>query len=60
MSYQLWEMVYTPDTDVVFPEQLECLEKTLPNGFGGNLVITGDLIILNILHFTVFLKIYLF
>lgn len=49
--HQLWELVCTASLDMILPEQHKCSEKSLPKGFGGNLVFTSDLVLLNILHF---------
>lgn len=57
---QLREPVCGPALGMIFPEQLEGLEKPLPNGFGRNLVFTSDLINLNIFHFFVVVVFYLF
>lgn len=44
-----------PGLDMIFPEQLESLEKPLQNVLGKNLVFTSDITILNILLFVGFL-----
>lgn len=49
--HQLWELVYTAGLDMILLKQHKCSEKSLPNGFGGNLVFSSDLIPPNILHF---------
>lgn len=47
---QLWELVCAAGLHIIFPDQHKRSEKSLPNGFGGNLVFTSDLILLNILR----------
>lgn len=51
IHHRLQELVCTAGPDMLFPEQLECLGKPLPNGFGGNSVFTSDLIILRVCAF---------
>lgn len=48
--HQLRELVYRAGLHMTFPEQHKWSEKSLPNGFGGNLIFISDLILQNILH----------
>lgn len=55
LHHQLWKLMCTAGLHMIFPEQHKCSEKSLPIGFGGKLVFTRDLILLNILHMRFFL-----
>lgn len=48
--HQLGELVGTAGLHIIFPEQHKCSKQSLPNGFGGSLVFTSDLTLLNSLH----------